>query len=407
MLELSINNYYHCQKKSLIADYDIKTLTLLYQPIIGAKAFSLFLTLINECDYQDWISISKIEMLLNKCQLSSLELKESLSLLEGLSLIKTFRKIDSDELTSYIFEIYAPKTPNDFFKDPCYLGLLESSLGEKEVSRLKRYFKIYEQDKSSYIEISKNFKDVYNNKSLKLLKNKDLIYGRENLEEINNFDIKKFTNILKTKYHILNDNFDNETYFEIQRLALLFDFNEEVMAMFVSKHYSENSKVDMDEVYFDIKNSLITPLRDVKTNEDGYKVYDEENMFAKKVNLLNSTSPIEYFKLRSSSTPSPADVNIINKLSKDYSLNNGVINVIIDYTLENCNDEFPRQYCEKIASSLQRKKATNALEAINALTKKTRKTKTKVKEKEDEEVINSINAENDDSEDISSIMEGL
>ena len=121
---------------------------------------------------------------------------------------------------------------------------------------------------------------------------------------------------------------------------------------------------------------------------------------------MNQTAPYEYFKfITNFSNPSPADVSIINDLSREYGLSNGVINVIIEYTLHACNQDLPRSYCEKLASKLQRLKVKDAMEAINALLGKTKKKRGK---KESILNYNDINEEeNYDNIDLEKLLEWL
>ncbi len=400
-LFLSEHDYYRCNLKSLIAYYDFDSIMMLYQPIIGAKAASLYMSLVFEANYQEWVEVNTHAQLSKKTMLSLLEIQDAKKQLESIGLIKSYRKENENSLASYIYEIYAPKTPEAFFKDPVFYGLLEASLGEKEVSRIRHIYKMNKVDLKGYYDISASFSDVHENVSIKLNENKDLLLGKSAANIKANFDAFKFSDYLTNRYSILKSNITPEFIKEISRIALLFSYNEEVMASIASESYFPSSEpcFDLERIYQNCKESLIAPVSN-NANDKGYKVYSSDDLLSKKVNMLNDTAPIEYFKLRSSNTyPSPADINIINILSRDYSLSNGVINVIIDYTLDACNQDFPKAYCEKLAAKLKRLHVTNAMEAINALTKrKVKETKKQKEEKVDDEI---------SDEDLTSLMESL
>ncbi len=381
MILLTELDYYKVIKKSLVADYDIETLTLLYQPIIGSNALSLYLTLLSEAKYQEWIDISTHETLVNKTTLSLLQLSNAKEMLEGIGLLKSYRKVNKDELSSYVYELYAPKTPALFFHDPIFYGLLESSVGEKECARLRRIFKLNEFDLSTYLNVSSSFQDVYSNISLKTDDDKSLVMNRSITPLKNNFDCLRFKKYLIEDYGILKEKVDEQVVMQVMRIATLFNYTENQMAGFVSKHYDPNNinPFDIADIYKDCRDALIIPLE--RRKSDGYKVYKSEAELAKKVNLMNDMSSLEYFKMQSNGVyPSPSDITIINILSRDYKLNDGVINVIIDYTLRNCNQDFPKAYCEKIGAKLARLNVKNAMEALNALEGKKIERISKVKE---------------------------
>ena len=56
----------------------------------------------------------------------------------------------------------------------------------------------------------------------------------------------------------------------------------------------------------------------------------------------------------------------------------GVINAIIDYALEKCENTLNLNYCEKVASSLARGNAKTAIDAMNYLNRKTTRKKPEI-----------------------------
>ena len=198
-LLLSEQDYYHCELKSLIAMYDFDSLVMLYQPLIGSKACSLYMTYVSDAKYHEWVNINTFFQLEKKTNLNLLEIHESNRKLESLGLIKTYRKELDNSSASFVFEIYSPKTPDAFFKDPLFLGLLEAYIGEKEVSRIKRIYRLNNIDLKGYANISTAFKDIYNDVSFKFNSGKELFSSRNNLEIKTSFDKNKFITILNEK----------------------------------------------------------------------------------------------------------------------------------------------------------------------------------------------------------------
>ena len=85
-LFLSNKDYYKCYKETLIADYDYQTIKALYQPIIGSNATILYFSLLNEINFQEWISISTFDTLSKKTGLSLLDITSSRAKLEAIGL---------------------------------------------------------------------------------------------------------------------------------------------------------------------------------------------------------------------------------------------------------------------------------------------------------------------------------
>ena len=64
-------------------------------------------------------------------------------------------------------------------------------------------------------------------------------------------------------------------------------------------------------------------------------------------------------------------------LATNYKFSNGVINVLIRYTLDMKDNTLPRKYIEKVAASLVREGVTTVVEALNYLNKVNKKSKEK------------------------------
>ena len=71
MIILSPNDIFYAKRKSLIADYDKETIFNLYQPLIGALASALYLTLIYEAKNQKITSVTTPEQLLIRMQVTT------------------------------------------------------------------------------------------------------------------------------------------------------------------------------------------------------------------------------------------------------------------------------------------------------------------------------------------------
>ncbi len=395
-LYLSKNDYYNVYLNSLITNEDIKSLVTFYQPILKSNAIMLYMTLLNEVRYQEWTEVSTLELLSIKTGLTLSDIMINKSYLEAIGLIKTYRKIISDDNSSYIFMIYAPKTPDEFVNDNLLSGLLISVVGDKIYSRLKRIYKLNKPDLKEYTDASCDFKTMFSEYKFKLIPESERIFGRKIGDVSYSFDEYKLLDNLKNN-GVKSTLFNNEELTEIKRIATLFSLDETTIAKLVSLSIN-NGEFDIEKLNRLCKAQLVVPVDEITKSED--IIYDEDKELARKINLMNSTSPIDYLRLITSmANPSPADIASINNLSKVYGLSFGAINAIVEYTLNACNMDLPRPYLEKLASKMQRSKIKDAMEAINLLKGK-RKNNKKTTIKEESVVKEDKPNESNDNEDI-------
>ena len=129
------------------------------------------------------------------------------------------------------------------------------------------------------------------------------------------------------------------------------------------------------KVYYDLNVKNNRPKK-VETKQVDVKptVLPGNSSIAKKVQLFNEVSPIEYLKLRNNNlAPTSYDVELIRKIQVNMELRDSVINVLLDYCLTKLDDKLIPSYVEKVASSLSRKNIKDAYEAMLYLNGKTPK----------------------------------
>ena len=94
---------------------------------------------------------------------------------------------------------------------------------------------------------------------------------------------------------------------------------------------------------------------------------------AGKINIMETRSPKEFLALlQNGSQPAISDLKIVDDLSKNFKLNNCVINAIVDFVLTTNNNVLIRPLCEKIGASLAREGVTTTIDAMNYLKKVSR-----------------------------------
>ena len=133
---------------------------MLYQPIIGSMAVSLYYTL--------WADLDKTELLSAEYThhhlMTSLRIKmESIvtarKKLEAVGLLKTFVK--KGNVNNYVYEMFSPISASEFFNHPILNIVLYNNVGKKEYESLLKYFKVPRINLSSYEELTSTFDNVF------------------------------------------------------------------------------------------------------------------------------------------------------------------------------------------------------------------------------------------------------
>ena len=375
---VSKNDFYEIRVASLITNLDRDSLLELYQPIIGAQAAILYLTLSTQKKSPDGGNIFKTEQLLKNMALTPGEFYSARRYLEAVGLIRTYETVQED-VRCYIYVIYSPKSPKAFFEDVLFKGLLIMNVGEKEAKRLANKWKVNLTIPEEYHEVSASFVDVYNldyddpsfskNFGVSIL-GRD--HGRAQLE----FNYDLFFSFVKENSGIDTNSFKRKDMKEIARLATLFGLNEKTMAFIVIDEYITDSPIHLD--FEKIKNKCEEKIKYSQVTNIKESNVSGDSELANKIRMMEEVAPAKFLQyLQQDTKPARSDLAIVNSLSKDYGFGNGIINTIVEYVLYKNNNILSKNYCEKIASSLAREGVVTTVDAMNYLKKLTVKSQPK------------------------------
>lgn len=375
MVILSNSDYFQVITATLVADYDKDTLANFYQPIIGCKAFSLYLSLLREAQNQKVSKMVTHENLFLMLGMSAGDFIETRKSLEAIGLIKTFLvEENGSKLYSYI--VYAPKTPSEFLSDTLLHGTLIKCAGDTYVKRLKDIYH-FDLDTSELGEdISKSFNDMFapdlNNPVYLRALDTGKSISRNKQKIITAFSYDVFFQELAKVSQITSTNLTKKEMKEIDRISSLYGLKEDIMASLVATQYNpaneKGKRINFEALTIacqeETNYAYSAPKKTVATSS---KVSSDTNL-ARKICLMESTSPRDYLSLQQNwSKPAVSDLKIIDSLSKNFNLPNSVINAIVDFTLAVNHNVLSRAYCEKIAASVAREGLTNTLDTMNYL----------------------------------------
>lgn len=372
----------------------------LYSPIIGKTATLFYMNLLNYCRNSNDLSIADI---LEKAEINSQEFLLSRRTLESIGLINTFKN-PSEDLVILINE---PLYPADFFGSIVLNGLFVSTVGKDKAQEILNKYSL-NYDLKNYKEISASINDSFNVS----FDYGSVIKGEEKLITKNKADIKiKFSkkiffDYIKKNSQISESAISPEELKKIIEYMGLYGFGEKVMAEITIDSFDFKRefghKINFEYFANRAKHeiSLYKPFKKVYNK---VQKIDSDTELANKINMYESTSPRIFLKkLQGNVEPVRSDLNLLEDLSQNLGLSNGIINVLIDYCNEKNNGQLNGAYIKKIGASLLRAKVDCALDCMNYLYK-SNKTLTKVYSNDDtlkQDVIDATKYDgNDDGED--------
>ncbi len=373
MVLLRNSDAFRVIKKSLIADYDIATLLNLYQPIVGFSAISLYLNLANETNSGKSLTH---EYLYVKMNIAPGAFIKSRKMLEAVGLLKT-KMINSNPDISFVYNLYAPKTPKDFFDDVILYGLLIKCVGEEQIENIKSLYKIDEEIEGE--DISSSFKEMFHpnfeDAAFVQAINSHPAKGRNQANIMAEFNLETLFDELAKISQISSKAFSKKEMEQIARLATLYGINEITAASVIDSLYDESlpkgKRIDLDKInnIFQEETNYTYLNKRRRKNAAPHSVSSSSDI-ASKINACEKLSPKDFLSaLQNGTQPAKSDLYLISDLSNKYHLNNAVINVIVDYVLSTNNNVLTKTYAEKIASSIVREGIDNASDAMEYLNK--------------------------------------
>lgn len=367
---VSQNDIYEIRIGSLITNVDKDVLVELYQPLVGADAIMLYLTLQKQAKNGDKDELFTVKQLSTITGYNTEMILCDKHLLEAVGLLRTYEKT-SEQGRFYIFVLFAPKTPKDFFDDDLFKGLLFKSIGEKEVNKLTKRYQVNLEIPDDFQEISASFVDVYHPDydDPAFRKNiKGTVLGHESGRVVIDFSYDKFFDCLSKKSDMTNRLFTKNDMKRISTIAALHNITEDTMSSIIIGQYDSSSIKHFDFDRIAKEASEANRYRTFEINNLNKSQIKGSGEIADEIRTIDNCAPVLYLqKLQNGTKPARADVKIVEDLSKEYGFNYGVINAIVKYCLERNDNILKRNYVEKVAASIARKNIMTSIDTINYL----------------------------------------
>lgn len=382
---------YRVTTKGMLAEYDRKIIAMLYQPLIGPLSVSLYITLWSELERNRlWSSGSNHYRLMETMCLSLPEIYQARSNLEGIGLLKVYKKTNDQKETVFLYELLAPLNPEQFFSDGMLSIYLYKKIGKDSFNKLKLLFSDESWDVREFEETTKSFPEVFasiQKESLYVSNefNSDVqpvqgqaFVGQAGMEELEGFEERFDFDLFFGgigKVLIPDKVFTKEIQKTIAKLAYIYGISPLSM-----------QKVVMDAFDLDLQELTVAGLR--KAAQEWYQFEYNEQLPSlsvrvqplearsdttglnpqeqERIRYLETVSPRELLReYGKGAEPTSSELKIVEEVMFEQKLSPGIMNVLIDFVLLKNDMRFPGNFVKTIASHWRKKDLKTVKEAMD------------------------------------------
>lgn len=369
--------------KTVMNDSDRKIISMLYQPIIGFTAASLYFTLLDDLDKLEIMSSDLTHHhLMATMQLRLEDIIIAREKLEAIGLLKSYYKKGS--INHYVYLMYSPITAHEFFNHPILNVVLYNNLGKKEYEKILNYYKIPKINLKDYEEITSSFDEVFSSVKGTILEIDQDITKRDSNNLILNKGLDFNLLISSIPSSMIHEKcFSKEIKELINSLSFAYNLDTLTMQGLVRDAINEKGLIDKTQLrktcrdYYQFESGGNLPTLIYNKQPDYLKKpTGDQSKWARMVYTFENLNPYQFLKAKyKGAEPTDRDKRLIESLLIDQKLNPGVVNVLIAYVLKINNEQLKRNYVETIAGQWKRLNVETVEEAMKVAEKEHKKTK--------------------------------
>lgn len=360
---------------------NLAVLNKAYAPLLSSKALAFYNFMYAELLIYNTVKffrnhIGSIFKFLNISKKK--EFEEIRNNLEALKLLNTYYEKSTD---TYYFELLEPKKFNDLIENKKIESLLIETIGENELHKLKTQFA------SSFVsdnlkKISESFDNYYSKNSRvseTMEFNFDKLYksiSKTSSLAINIDDVKNEINDYYINYDVSYENIEKAIYNSIVKKENKFVVNK----LLFLQEISQFNNCSVKQNFF----NKIKLNRNKQMFIEKSSIESLTNIFFDYKNLKSE----QYLSAILKSDISNDEINIINDLRTKYFLNDSLINIMIDFSIDKTHHKLNFKYLTKTARSFNLENIETVEQAYEYLMnpsprqKRTKSTKTSNSNKE-------------------------
>jgi len=369
---LPVEGYYVQLKDSPPVDF-AKSLTHLYQPLIGLEAIMLYQTLLHEIDLQthDKPVMQTHHTLMNYLDLPLDTIYEARLKLEAIGLLKTYEH-QSNGHRAYIYILQSPYAPEHFFQDVMLTELLYHHLGQAKYDLLQnRYAR--RQNIQLGKEITASFSDVFGTiqPALTVENQSKVVNEHPKGPQVEQIDFSWLETMLQQRMISVENVLTEDNKNIISTMTFLYDLEPNQVEKAVLWALNEENRLDVTEFkeachdIFKTKRQQTPIALQLNQHEKQEEVKLPQSKEEQLIARLQTISPKELLEdLSSGKQASEQDMKLIRDVMTEQGLPTPVMNVLIHFVLLQTNMKLSKAYLEKIASHWSRANLTTAKEAM-------------------------------------------
>lgn len=295
-----------------------QSLNLLYGPLMGKNSICLYGFL---GSIQNLVELEDVYLLLN---MNASQFDIARNRLEQYHLIETY--VHEGDM---LILLYAPLLPDSFLCHETYSRLYLASVGAKCFDKVKAMLYKEKTVSSSYTKVESpldvSILDSWNeSKEIAFEKVKPTIKQKYDFDFATLF--KGMDRIFPVRLRT-SENLDR-----IAEMAKIYGIDAKDMRKYVQRSTNPSTHVfDLEK----LKDMVMRNRKVMEVSKDPYKM-----------------SPVKFLQNKQNGIPVvKSDQALIERLCKEFQFPIEVVNTLIEYTLQQTNQQFSRNYVEKVAAS--------------------------------------------------------
>ncbi|WP_025027949.1 replication initiation and membrane attachment family protein [Caldalkalibacillus mannanilyticus] len=377
--------------------FQIKTLTQLYQPLMGSISYALYVTLASEVDGLHHYSIERNhQWLMNMMNAPLDKLFHSRIRLEALGLVKTYRVTKEDYYTFIEYELLPPLTPKEFFGDDILSIYLYNQIGTMRYKELRAQYHayLYGEGESEKTEITKEFHEVFHSVHPSELM---ALRGTESDQELQQMEIEyplpsepsdlpispsyaRYPIDLDSLRGFLMKGINSEVLLtdevvlELKKISFFYGLDEWNVSRLIHDSLTVEEEIDLIQLRQKAKEAyrtqhggkppklihMVQPMAKRMFHLESTQLSEEE----KHLQRLENLSPLELLEAyQGGGKVAEADLKLLEELLYDYELLPGVVNLLIEYILLTNDYKLPKNLVTKVAAHWKRLNITTVKQA--------------------------------------------
>ncbi|MBA2873771.1 replication initiation and membrane attachment family protein [Thermaerobacillus caldiproteolyticus] len=398
---------YTVRSNGILHDFDRKVITLLYQPLIGHRAFSLYMTLWSELEQQLWGEETTHHSLMAIMQCSLKDIYDERLKLEGIGLLKTYVNHEQDP-KQFIYELQPPLTPEQFFTDGVLNVFLYNRIGKTKFHKLKQFFSTPSIDRTKFSPVTRSFNDIFYSVHPEQMV---AVMNDETKNDLRVSDGYEYIGRSEEHYTLDDEIFDFELFFAglsthivpkraittkvreaIKKLAFLYGIGPLDMQKLVMNVIDPSWHIDIDALrkaardWYQFERGESLPSLSARVQPLPYRTMTDVEPKTKEEQLIKQLETISprqlLIDISGGAEPSMSDLQLIEDIMFQQKLLPGVVNVLIYYVMLRTDMKLSKAYVEKIASHWARKKIRTVKEAMELAKREAKKYQSWANEKE-------------------------